>query len=120
MTASNKDIVEKVNAAFAENDIEGFLSYCADNVKWAMVGDRTVRGKDAIREWMASMDGEPPRFTVDAVIAEGDRVASHGDMTMTDQGGTDVSYSYCDVYRFQGGKIIELTAFVIESEAAHT
>ena len=55
MSAKNKEIVEKVNAAFAEGSVEGFLSFCADDVVWTMVGDKTVKGKDAIRQWMASM-----------------------------------------------------------------
>ncbi|MCM2359336.1 MAG: nuclear transport factor 2 family protein [Geobacteraceae bacterium] len=50
MSAKSKEIVEKVNTAFAENNLEGFLSFCADDVKWTMVGDKTVTGKDAIRQ----------------------------------------------------------------------
>lgn len=117
MSAQNKQIVEKVNAAFAENSVEGFLSFCADDVTWTMVGEKTVRGKDAIRKWMASMGGaEAPRFTVQNVIAEGDFVAAHGDMTMKEKGGKAVPYAYCDLYRFRGGKIVELNAFVIKTE----
>jgi uncharacterized protein len=50
MSAKNKEIVEKVNAAFAEGRIEGFLSFYVDDVVWTMVGDKTVKGKDAIRQ----------------------------------------------------------------------
>jgi ketosteroid isomerase-like protein len=118
MSAKNKEIVEKVNAAFAEGSTEKFLSFCADDVEWTMVGDKTVKGKDAIRQWMASMGNmEPPKFTVDNVIAEGDFVTAYGDMTMKDKDGKAASYSYCDIYRFRGGKIVELRAFVIKTEA---
>jgi uncharacterized protein len=55
MSVNNKAIVEKVNAAFAEGSTEGFLAFCAEDVAWTMVGDTTVQGKDAIRQWMASM-----------------------------------------------------------------
>lgn len=116
MSARNKEIVEKVNAAFAQNDVEGFLSFCADDVKWTMVGDKTVTGKDDIRQWLASMDFEPPKFTVDNVIAEGDLVATHGDMTMKDKDGKTAPYSYCDIYRFRGDRIVELRSFVMSTE----
>lgn len=119
MSEKNKEIIEKVNAAFAEGSIEGFLSFCAEDVEWTMVGDKTVKGKDAIRKWMASMDSEPPKFTVDNVIAEGDFAAAHGDMTMKDKDGKAASYSYCDIYRFRDEKIVELTAFVIKTEAKY-
>jgi prepilin-type processing-associated H-X9-DG protein len=119
MSVNNKEIVDKVNAAFADGSVEGFLSFCADDVVWTMVGDKTVTGKDAIRQWMASMDMEPPKFTVAHVIAEGDFVMAHGDMTTKDKDGKVVPYAYCDLYRFRGDKIVELRAFVIKTEAKY-
>src|SRR4029453_3086923 len=103
MSATNKAIVAKVNAAFAEGSTEGFLSFCAEDVAWTMVGDTTVKGKDAIRQWMASMGPmEPPKFTVHNIIAEGDCVRA-----------------YCDIYRLRGDKIVALSAFVIQTEAKY-
>lgn len=114
---SNKDIVEKVNAAFAENNMEGFLSYCADDIGFTMVGEQAHKGKDDIRRWMASMVSmEPPRISNIKIIADGDSVASHGTMTMKDKDGKPASYAYCDVYEFRGGKIAKLTAFVLKTD----
>jgi uncharacterized protein len=118
MAVNNKAIVAKVNAAFAAGSTEGFLAFCAEDVAWTMVGDTTVQGKDAIRQWMASMGSmEPPRFTVHNVIAEGDFVTAYGDMIMQDKDGAVVPYAYCDIYHFRGEKIVELRAFVIPTEA---
>jgi len=117
MSAKTKEIIEKVNASFAEGGVEGFLTHCADDVVWTMVGDRTTKGKSAIREWLDSMDTEPPRFTVNHIIGEGDFVTAYGDMTMKDKDGQVVPYAYCDVYRFRNDKIVELTSFVIKTEA---
>src|SRR5262245_42351676 len=98
---SNKETVERVNEAFAKNSVEGVLACCADDVEWTMVGEKAVKGKDAIRSWMSSMGAEPPKFTVSNVIAEGDIVMAHGDMTMDDKGQKAVPYSFCDIYRFR-------------------
>jgi uncharacterized protein len=117
MSTKNKEIVEKVNASFAEGGGEVFLSHCADDVVWTIVGNKTTKGKNAIREWMASMDIEPPKFTVDNIIAEGDFVTAYGDMTMNDNDGKSAPYAYCDIYRFRDGKIAELNSFVIKTEA---
>ncbi len=117
MSSKNKEIIEKVNAAFAEGNSEGFLSFCAEDAEWVMVGEKRLKGKGAVREFMSSMEHsemEPPQFTVDAVIAEGDSVAAYGDMTMKDEGGETVPYSYCDVYRFQNDEIIQLQSFVVK------
>jgi uncharacterized protein len=118
MSVNHKAIVEKVNAAFAAGSTEGFLACCADDVAWTMVGDTTVHGKDAIRQWLASMGPmEPPQFTVHNVIAEGDFVTAYGVMSMQDKDGVVMPYAYCDIYRFRGEKIVELRAFVIQTEA---
>lgn len=115
MASSNKEIVEKVNAAFARGDVEGFLSQCVDDVQWTMVGETPVKGKDAIRKWMTSMGPEVPKFTVNNIVAEGDFATCYGDMTMH-KDGTVIPYSYCDIYRFRNGKVAELRAFVMKTE----
>lgn len=115
MAQRNKELISKVNTAFAEGNAEKFLAFCDENVKWTMVGESTIEGKDGIRKWMASMPKEPPQFTVDNVIADGDFVSAYGDMTMKEKDGQPASYSYCDVYRLRGDKIIELTSFVIKT-----
>ena len=117
MSVRNKQIIEKVNAAFARNDTETFLSYCTDEFTWTMVGGKPLKGKQAIREWMASAPPEPPKFTVDAVVADGDFVTAVGDMTMNEN-GTVVPYAYCDVWRFSGDRIAELKTFVIKTDSA--
>ena len=63
MSQENKEIVEKVNASFTEGNSEGFLSFCSEDIKWTMIGEKHVEGKQAIRVWMKEMDGmEPPKF----------------------------------------------------------
>ena len=121
MSEKNKEIVEKVNALIAEGNTDGFLSLCAEDLEWQMVGEKTTKGKDAIREWMGSMASENadhlPKFTVDNLIADGESVVANGDMTMKDKDGETVPYSYCDIYRFSDGKIAELKSFVIKTQA---
>jgi uncharacterized protein (TIGR02246 family) len=116
MNTAYKRIVEQANKAFAKGDTEGFLKLCADDVAWTMVGDRTVKGKEAIRQWMSSMGGEPPTFTVDHIVAADGLAFAEGHMTMQDEDGHESPYAYCDVYRFRGDQIAELKAFVIKAE----
>jgi ketosteroid isomerase-like protein len=66
---------------------------------------------------MSNGPGDPPTFTVDTLIAEGDIVTCLGDMTM-EEGGKVVPYSYCDVWRFRDGKVVTLKAFVIKTANA--
>ena len=48
MSEKNKAILEEANAANAAGNYEGFLSFCADDTEWTFVGDKTLRGKEAV------------------------------------------------------------------------
>jgi uncharacterized protein len=115
MSDNNKTILEKANAAITQGDYEGFLSFCADDTEWTFVGDKTLRGKEAVRQWMATNYVEPPKFRVANLIAEGDFVTAVGEIATKNENGTEAHYSYCDVWRFRDGKMVELMAFVINS-----
>jgi len=116
MSDKNKAILEEANAAITQGNYEGFLSFCADDMEWIFVGDKTLKGKEAVRQWMAITYIEPPKFRVANLIAEGDFVTALGDITMKDEDGKATHYSYCDIWRFRGDKMVELKAFVIPAE----
>jgi ketosteroid isomerase-like protein len=115
MSAKNKAILQQANAAITEGNHEGFLAFCSDDTEWTFVGDRTLKGKEAVRQWMAMTYIEPPKFTLTNLIAEGDFLTALGEVTMKDEEGKEVQYSYCDVWRFRDDKIVELKAFVIKN-----
>ncbi|WP_353720252.1 nuclear transport factor 2 family protein [Dyadobacter sp. 676] len=115
MEPGNKAILEKANAAIINGDHEGFLAFCSDDTEWTFVGDQTLRGKEAVRQYMAIAYAEPPRFIVENLIAEGDFVTALGKISMKDETGELADYAYCDVWRFRDGKMAELRAFVIKA-----
>ncbi|GAB2797013.1 hypothetical protein GCM10027275_47980 [Rhabdobacter roseus] len=115
MPQHNKAILEKANAAIKEGDYEGFLAYCTEDTEWVFVGDVTLQGKEAVRQWMATAYAEPPQFRVEQLIAEGDFVTALGTINLKDETGKTVRYTYCDVWRFRDGKMAGLKAFVIKA-----
>lgn len=119
MSQKNKAILEEANAAVAEGNNEGFLSFCANDVKWTFVGDKTLKGKEAVRQYMATTYKEPPKFTTANLIAEGDFVTALGDITLDDEDGKAAHHWYCDIWRFRDGKIVELRAFVIKTDVKY-
>jgi ketosteroid isomerase-like protein len=115
MSESNKRILEKANDAITQGDYEGFLSFCSNDTEWEFVGDKTLRGKEAVRQWMAVTYKEPPKFRVRNLIEDGDFVVAIGNITMKEENGRDADYSYCDVWKFHDGKMAQLRAFVVRS-----
>ncbi|GAA4315633.1 hypothetical protein GCM10023149_12320 [Mucilaginibacter gynuensis] len=114
---TNKTILEKANAAVTQGDNEGFLAYCTDDTEWTFIGEQILQGKEAVRQYMAKAYVEPPKFEVEHLIAEGDFVTAIGKISMKNDDGKLIHYSYCDIWRFRDGKMAELKAFVIETEA---
>jgi len=78
MSADRKTTVEKINNAFADNNLEKVLSFCTDDLVWTMVGDTTVKGKDAIRKWIASMNPQPPQLMIQQTVVSPTKRAAIG------------------------------------------
>lgn len=114
-TVENKEIVKKINESFSNNSTEGFLSYCADDIHWTMMGTPAWAGKDAIRKALNNDDyPTPPAFTVDNIIAENDMVVCTGTVSMTKKDGEVTNGAYCDMYKFQGNLVKEMTTYFVE------
>lgn len=116
MSLNNKLILENANEAVTRGDYEGFLSFCTDDTIWTFVGEQMLRGKEAVRQYIAKAYIEPPRFIVETLISEGDYLTAIGKINLKDENGVPVDYTYCDVWRFRDGKLAELKAFVIRDK----
>lgn len=119
MKANLKKIVEQADEAFAQNKPDDFLSLCADEIEWRMVGEKTVRGKSEARKWiemgMANVSSDHAKVICTNIIEEDQYVAAYGKMEVK-KNEVVTKFSYCDIYRFKDDKIVELTSFIIQSE----
>lgn len=113
MKADNKAILKKANEAVSSGDNEGFLAFCTENITWTFVGDQTLVGKEAVRQYMKTAYVEPPKFTVEHEIAENEFLTIVGKISLKDETNELIHYSYCDVWRFEDGRMAGLKAFVI-------
>lgn len=115
MSEDNKKVLLSANAAIDNGDTEGFLSFCTEDLEWTAVGEFTLKGKEAVRQWMAVAYLESPQYTVADLIAEGDFLVAVGDILVKDNNGQPIRHCYSDVWRFHEGKMAELRAFVIKA-----
>ncbi len=113
VATTHKEILTKANEAIARGDFEGFLIHCTEDTVWNFLGERTLRGKEEVRRWMAETYREPPTFKVRQLIADGDFLVALGEITLKDANGNETENSYCDVWRFENNRLAELKAFVI-------
>jgi ketosteroid isomerase-like protein len=50
MSENHKATLAKANAAIVQGDFERLLQFCTEDTKWTFVGDRTLSGKQAVRQ----------------------------------------------------------------------
>jgi ketosteroid isomerase-like protein len=116
---NHKATIQAVNAAFEKGSVEEFLTLCTPDVRWTMVGMGTWEGADTIRaNWTSMMAGAAlPVITEELILADGDAGMGRGIVTMQRKDGSEMTMYYCDVYRFSGEKITELSSYCIEEKA---
>src|SRR5688572_19567513 len=101
MSTDNKGVLLAANAAIDKGDTEGFLAFCTDDIEWTAVGEMTLQGKEAVRQWMVASYLEPPRYTVTGLVAEGDMLVALGEIMVNDKNGKPSRHSYSDVWRLR-------------------
>ena len=115
MSTDPKSVLAAANNAVSQGDHDGFLAYCADDVTWHFIGDRTIHGKAAVKAYMDATYVEPPEFDISLLIADADHVVAIGRITMAGADGRKTTSDYCDVWQLRDGRLAELRAFVIET-----
>ncbi len=106
--------LRRLNEAFSKNNTAYVVKQMTDDIRWTIIGDRTVVGKEAFIAALSEMAADKPlKLTIKNIITHGDSAAVEGTMK-TEDGKT---YAFCDVYKFRGFKnprIKEMTSYVLE------
>lgn len=113
MTKKEK-FLRELNEAFARSDTQAILDAVTDDVRWTMVGESMMEGKEAVAEALLEMEMEEPLdMTIESVITHGTSASVEGRMKLPN--GSE--YAFCDVYKLRDHKnplVRELRAYVIE------
>lgn len=113
---NNTEILLEANQLVREGKYEEYLAYLTEDSQWEFVGERTLLGKEAVRQYIREFYLAPPLFDMERSIAEGDYVTAEGNISLKNQDGSYSHYRYCDVWRFDHGKLAGVTAYVIEKK----
>jgi len=109
-----KLLLRGLNIAFAKGDVAGILDHFTEDIRWQIVGEADLRGKEAVRAALAAMkDFVTSKFVILSIITHGSEGAVNG-VIKTEQGK---SVAFCDVYRFasvSGTKIKSMMSYAIE------
>jgi len=109
-------LLDAIQDAFNRHDVEGILSYFADDCEWLMARGpesrvaRRLRGKAAIGEALRARYAVIPDMRwVDMshfVAPDGRKACSEWTVQGTPQDGAPIDWLGCDVWTFRDGEVV--------------
>ena len=109
MQSTNKEISEQ----FAKGNFAFSASYLADDIKWNILGDSPIIGKAQVLEISKMLQLESfPVITIKNIVAEGYYVVIESTGKATTKNGKPYNQTYCDVFKFNEAKLIEITTYL--------
>ena len=111
----NKHTIEKYMAGFRATDHAAILSCLTDDVEWVIPGMFHSKGKPAFdREIENPAFVGKPEITVTRLVEEADVVVAEGSVGARRREGGTLNLRFCDVFVMKGGKIQQLTSYLME------
>jgi uncharacterized protein len=93
----------------------------ADDIKWNILGENSITGKQQVLEVSKMIHLESlPIITIKNIVAEGNYVVIESTGEAKTKKGTQYNQTYCDIFRFNEGKLKEVTTYldtVLSNEA---
>jgi hypothetical protein len=106
--------IEKLTAAFAKCDVKYVLDHVTEDIRWNIVGDTLIEGKDNLARALEQMQNEKiAQLTIRHIASHGKTGAVDGTIVLED----GKIRAFCDVHEFNGAKataVSEITSYVIE------
>src|SRR5690606_36716534 len=109
-------LLKTANETLEKGDMEGCLSFGTDDSEWVFIGERTLKGKGTVKQYVEEACTETTQFTIQRMIDEGEFVVQVGEISFENKNGEVKSYLASDIWRFENGKMSELKAFVLKNE----
>jgi ketosteroid isomerase-like protein len=110
---SNKQLLKKISEEFARGNLSFFEAYLAEDIKWNILGEETIVGKEKVLELSKMTQLQSfPVIKIKNIISEGDFVVieSTGEAKTTE--GKTYNQVYCEVFRFDNEKLQEITTYL--------
>jgi limonene-1,2-epoxide hydrolase len=109
---------EQIAEAFSRHDFEASYPYLADDIRWNIVGERLVEGKENVisvcRESAEYLTGVTTDFRRFRKVVTDDCVVVDSVADYTDKEGERSHVASCDLYDFTNGNVSEITSYTVD------
>ncbi len=110
------ELIKKLNEAFANCDTDFLAKSVTDDVKWEIIGEKTISGRKDFEKSLDRMrHGGPTEIKVSEIINIKDKSVVEGIVEFYVEPGKKKKYAFCDVYIFSdsdSSKFKELRTYV--------
>lgn len=101
--------------AFAKGNIKSVLGQVTGDVRWTVIGDWSIQGKEELVGALEPfMNDKPVELTILHVVTHGKAGAVNGTVKLK----SGKVRAFCDVYEFssaRGDRVQEITSYVIDT-----
>lgn len=113
MKTSNNELLIKISEEFAKGNLEFAGAYLADNMKWNILGETPIVGKEQVLEVskMSQLQSYPV-ITIKNVIAHENYVVIESSGKAKTKRGEPYNQTYCDVFKFENEQLQEITTYL--------
>lgn len=102
-------LIQELTVSFASYQIDKIKDYLSDDVKWTLVGDSPIEGKEHFLSALQEMsDTKTVKLTILQILSHGKAAAVHGEMLMQD----GKTYGFADFYEFSSASSKKVKAIV--------
>jgi hypothetical protein len=114
--------IADIAEAFSRHDFAATYPHLADDIRWNLVGDRVITGRGAViaacEESAGYLSAVTTRYREFRLVIAADAVVTDSTAEYDDGAGEVSVVASCDIYRFAGGQLTEITSYTIELTAA--
>jgi uncharacterized protein len=113
MQTPNRQLYVQISEAFAKGNLAFAEAYLADDIRWNILGEAAITGKEAVLEVSQMQQLESyPLITIKNIVADGNCVVIESTGEAKTKQGTPYHQTYCEVFTFREGKLAEIMTYL--------
>ena len=113
MKTTSKQLLIKIAEEFVKGNLEFAKAYLAENIKWNVLGENAIEGKQQVLEIskMSQLQSYPV-ITIKNIIAEENFVVIESTGKAKTKSGQPYNQHYCDIFKFENERLQEITTYL--------
>jgi len=97
--------------AISRENINSYLDYLAEDIKWNIVGMPVIAGKKEFLETIKELHLE--NFNLSKIK----NIVAEGEFVVVESSGKNAGNNFCDIYQLKDEKILGLTSYIVDTSS---